>query len=525
MRAKSWVVFLMSFAATVGFPQPSAAQWQTNGNSVCIADRHQWQSRLLRDGLGGVFVVWEDGRPGGGNVDIYCSRLTSDGILPSAWPSTGAPLCTAPGFQSGPVITSDGHDGAIVAWNDARNSTSYDVYSQRVCANGRIALGWPVDGVAVCTGSCGQSVLVADEMGGTMDVWGDARNGDSYGDIYAQHVSGSGGLVPGWPVNGFGVNTSPRTDNQPAAMPDGTGGVFVAWESFVGSDLFAQRVTGSGAIAPGWPLDGLIVSAAASNQRDIVLTSDGAGGVLAAWYDARSDNGDIYAQRFTSTGMIAPGWPADGLAVCTASNDQLYPAIVSVADGAIIAWADFRSGTTYDIYAQRITGAGGIAPGWPTNGVPVCTAPGMQTSVVVVPDRVGGTIAAWVDRRDGAGDIYAQRITGAGEIAPGWPPDGLALCAAQGEQSGPAIEVDDEGGAFVSWTDDRDGSYLTSSDVYAARVTSAGVTGPAIPMQPLPKRLQFVVARPNPTRGQTTLSSPFHHQRSSLPGCLTWPAA
>jgi len=42
--------------------------------------------------------------------------------------------------------------------------------------------------------------------------------------------------------------------------------------------------------------------------------------------------------------------PTENTAVCTASNNQRYPAIVSDGSGGtIITWEDYRGGTHYDI--------------------------------------------------------------------------------------------------------------------------------------------------------------------------------
>ena len=90
--------------------------------------------------------------------------------------------------------------------------------------------------------------------------------------------------------------------------------------------------------------------------REILLCEGG--DVIVTWQDSRSGHYDIYAQRFDGDGN--PLWTIDGVAVCTAANDQNIPDIVSDdADGAIIAWEDRRNGK-WDIYAQRIDPDGNI---------------------------------------------------------------------------------------------------------------------------------------------------------------------
>jgi hypothetical protein len=59
------------------------------------------------------------------------------------------------------------------------------------------------------------------------------------------------------------------------------------------------------------------------------------------------------------------------------------------AGNAIVAWADDRTGISYDtdIYAQRI----GAAGDWATDGVPVCSPPGLKEAIYfdVISDHTG----------------------------------------------------------------------------------------------------------------------------------------
>lgn len=84
------------------------------------------------------------------------------------------------------------------------------------------------------------------------------------------------------------------------------------------------------------------------------ITSDGDGGAIVAWQDARAGV-DIYAQRVSASGAVQ--WPVNGVPLCTAGTYQMYPTITSNgAGGAIVAWEDNRPPTVHqtDIYAQLI---------------------------------------------------------------------------------------------------------------------------------------------------------------------------
>jgi hypothetical protein len=99
---------------------------------------------------------------------------------------------------------------------------------------------------------------------------------------------------------------------------------------------------------PNAPTTNLPVSTAAGGQYLPAAVSDGAGGAIVAWYDDRSGSSfDIYAQHVLATGVVDPAWPANGRAVCTAVGDQVGPVIASDGSGgAIIAWGDYRSGAS-----------------------------------------------------------------------------------------------------------------------------------------------------------------------------------
>jgi hypothetical protein len=101
-------------------------------------------------------------------------------------------------------------------------------------------------------------------------------------------------------------------------------------------------------------------------------------------------------------------WIANGTAICNSNNSQIYPQICGDgAGGAIVTWQDMRSGSDYDIYAQRINSMGAVQ--WIANGVPVCTASNIQEYPQICSDGARGAIITWQDMRSGSDyDIYTQ---------------------------------------------------------------------------------------------------------------------
>ncbi len=482
-------------------PTAAFAHWEINGNLVHPqAEGQSFRSRVLTDDALGVLVLWEQSRLDEPN-NIFCTRLTGLGDRYPGWPVEGVPLGSPPMFNSGPDAVSDGRGGLLASWIGSlavNPFPGFNGFAQHVESSGNLADHWPDAGVKVCSGTSGFPVVAQDGAGGAFLAWDDNRKGDHDHDIFAQHVAADGSVWLGWPSDGLGISTSVRDDFGPQILSDGSGGAFITWSSFVGSDLYLQRITPTGELSPGWPQGGVLVSGVVGNQLEAVMAPDGAGGVFLAWYDARNDDGDIYAQRITATGSVSPGWPQGGVPVCTAPFDQVGPVVIPIEAGKfMLAWADRRS-TTFQVYTQCLNSDGTVAEGWPINGLPLGHS---GSSYNLAPDGTGGAIVAWSDGRGDQGDIYAARLLPDGRPAPGWNADGVPLCTASGTQDGPSIAPDGQGGAIVSWTDSR---RTFAGDIYAARVTSRGITGPEI-LPELP-RLQTLSVRPNPVGDHADIS-------------------
>jgi hypothetical protein len=376
-----------------------SVQWTANGVALCTATGNQESPQITSDGAGGAIITWYDYRSG--TYDIYAQRVNASGAV--QWTTDGVALCTVTGNQQSPQITSDGAGGAIVTWYDFRSGSRYDIYAQRVNASGSVQ--WTANGVALCTATGWQynPMIVSDGAGGAIVTWQDYRSGNN--DIYAQRVNASGAIQ--WTANGVALCTATGNQESPQITSDGAGGAIVTWSDYRGAspDIYAQRVNASGAIQ--WTANGVALCTATGNQESPQITSDGAGGAIVTWNDGRSLPYDIYAQRVNASGSVQ--WTANGVALCTATGGQYNPMIVSDgAGGAIVTWQYDRSGT-YDIYAQRVNASGAIQ--WTANGVALCTATGNQFDPTIATDGSGGAIVTWRDHRSGSTfDIYAQRV-------------------------------------------------------------------------------------------------------------------
>ena len=248
---------------------------------------------------------------------------------------------------------------------------------------------WNTCGAALCTNPRDQYLPVAasDGAGGTIIAWADHRSSTATGTsrwlIYSQRLDNLG--MPKWAIDGVKVAPDSAVadtlfdQENPAIVADGSGGAYIAWvdkHRYPSTDIYLQHIDSNG--APAWAtLDGgLAVTRAAHVQQNPTLVTDGAGGVIVVWQGSTGSSFDIYAQRVNPAGVLqwAGGLPTASVAVCAARNSQFRPrAIPDGASGAIIVWYDERlvvgiSGGQ-DLFAQRLDGTG--APLWTLNGVPV----------------------------------------------------------------------------------------------------------------------------------------------------------
>lgn len=468
---------------------PALAVWPhdpTVNVPVSLAANSQGDPVLVSDLAGGAIVAWHDSRSG--DFDIYALHILASGDRDPLWPVNGRVICTQLHDQLYPQIATDGSGGAIITWRDGRSGVDNDVYAQHVSVSGVVDAAWPAGGRKLCSATGGQTDprIVSDLAGGALVAWLDTRL-PADANIYAQHVLAAGALDVTWPSGGWGVCLSTTSQNSPVLVSDGSGGAIAAWSDKRGGislDIYAQHILTSG-IDPAWLANGRALCTAGGDQLYPTITTDNAGGAIVAWEDARLGllNADIYAQHIQSTGVVDPGWTANGKALCTAANAQSYPQITSDGSGGAFAvWDDGRVAVQH-IYGQHIVASGSIDGFWPADGWGICLHSGWQYEPYITSDGQGGAYATWSDdRAAGANpeDVYAQHILDR-QVDPAWPADGRAICTATATQPfaiyGSPLIADGVGGALITWGDGRDATGLGAYDVYIQRVDFQGYLG------------------------------------------------
>lgn len=486
MRIK--LLFISSFISCVSF-----AQWNNNSalnTSVTIASKSQDNLHTATDANGGAIVSWDDNRNSPLNsTDIYAQRINKSGLI--KWATGGIAVCNFTATQRSSSIADVGQGNVIITWEDFR-AGNYDIYAQKIDSSGNIA--WTTNGIAVCSKSTHQKnpKIIGDDAGGAIIVWEDSVN--NFFDIYAQRLSPTGNLL--WTATGATICGASNTQINPKIEKDGSGGAIITWQdkrSNVDYDIFAQRIDNNGAVQ--WATDGIGICIAINTQSNPRIEPDGTGGAIIGWIDKRSaiDN-NIYGQRVNSLGAVQ--WAANGVIVCAATGNQSALDIKYIGtSGTIFSWKDARTATT-SVYAQLVS----------LSGAPQLTADGILLSngnkannPNAISDKQNGCIIAWQDSSSTGWDIKTQRLNSIGNIL--WQTGGVTVSNATNDQINAVQVSDDTGGAIYLWEDLRN---TTDYNIYAHHLYDTG--SPDVGIKEQSANINTVSLFPNPITSASSLS-------------------
>ena len=177
--------------------------------------------------------------------------------------------------------------------------------------------------------------------------------------------------------------------------------------------------------------------------------------------DFRGASWDIYGARVNQQGFVVD---TTSIAICTDTNKQLSPTVSFDGTNYFIAWQDWRSDTSCDIYGARVSQSGRVLD---SMSIAISTAFGKQMTPSVV---FGETnyLVVWRDyRSDVYGDIYGARINLDGTLLDTL---GIAICIAPWDQENPAVAFDGLN-YMVIWQDWRTGC---RGLIYGGLVTQTG---------------------------------------------------
>ncbi|MFN0032448.1 MAG: T9SS type A sorting domain-containing protein [Flavobacteriales bacterium] len=322
--------------------------------------------------------------------------------------------------------------------------------------------------------------FVDDNLGGYFVVWTENRvSGLIDGDVYAQHIDANGLRL--WGEGGVLVCSDLYLQYKPIALPDGEGGIFVAWTDNRNNDELPglnnyqpalARVDESGNVLWSFILQEDANYNFQTQSFPITMMSDGEGGVFVCWNTLMPlQNVDVLMQRVDADGNTL--WD-NNLNITPIADSQYESQIVTDGSGGCyVGWLDERNGDG-DYYVQHVDADGNIQ--WQESGLPLVVetnnnnnthrllSDGQQGAYVVYCRRIGSSAPF---------DVYAQRMSPDGE--PMWGNEaGISVSSADDFQMNIEATTDGAGNLFAVWEDLRNPDN-NNEDIYAQKVNSSGI--------------------------------------------------
>ncbi len=329
---------------------------------------------ICSDGFGNAFVAWADSRssisPSSSRPDIWMNKLTYNG---SVWGfgGSGTAVITASLRQLTPKLVDDGSGGCYLVWESGTLPAS--IWATRVNSNGTVLWG-NLNGIQIFSGQSGTSDASRNPNiyrdGSQLCISWEQLNSSSSTkawNVLANRVRSDATFVWGNSTVGSEISTDWLGDqiNSLIFPDDSDAGVLVVYEDYTGShDVVMTRLLPNGNdFRPAYPNHIFSVCRQPGDQTFPKAVKTGTGEVLIVWNDTRSNAStgtysSIYAQRVDKTPKRLIGQqPATttlGLPVSNRVNsnaDQVV--LIPRTNGGIAVWRDNRNGNT-DIYAQLI---------------------------------------------------------------------------------------------------------------------------------------------------------------------------
>lgn len=404
--------------------------------------------KMLAGKTGEFYLVWEDYRNGDKNSDIYLQKIAADGT--SLWRNGGIPVCIAPGEQNRPIMIEDGVGGVIVSWIDRRNGRDDNVYAQRISSWGKVL--WRDDGVVACDAPFDQSSIraVTDGKEGIVLCWVDARSvAESGFDLYIQRLGHDG--EPLWQLGGKPFAKFDGLQTSPSLAEDGSGGAFVTWMDSRGtaSNIYVQHMNEFG--MQEWEPGGRLLAASPVNQRQPEIVRNFEEDLYIVWQDGRHGDGieKLFMQSITSDGHKL--WDMGGIHVCNYPGRQSKPSIIGDAAGNFwVAWLDERSKRTLGVQllCQKYNIGGDHL--WQEDGITIGESMEEWNDFEIGLNKNGYFYLVWNQLVAGGNhNVFYQKLHPDGSKK--FDYSGFRLGGPEENQLSPVISVNPDGRTLVAW--------------------------------------------------------------------------
>tara|TARA_B100000315_G_scaffold260753_1_gene324843 strand:+ start:14269 stop:17295 length:3027 start_codon:yes stop_codon:yes gene_type:complete len=448
-------IFLQRVSASgeISFPE--------NGLAVCEAPSHQFGPIVRKDSDGGSFVVWGDTRTGSIGINLQHvdqsigNTLEQDGI---------EVFWGVDGNSYFPESVRIDDEQTLIYWKDERKGSSYSqIYGQIINSNfSNMEL---INGT-VLSERPGQIEPTVVKAGNHLFLQFNGENDEGTRIQYYQILDLDLNMVGD--TNGTVIYENLATQNQEfSVVTTGNDGfVYVAFSDtrWYDLDIYVQKYSEIG--EPQWQEGGIAVGAL---EADDVIESIVPGpdeGCIIVWANGSWLGIDLYAQAIDGSGNTRDGWSEVATVISNWNSDQSNSQLHTTNDGIFILWEDKRDGSM-DLYGQFVTYDGTITG--TDGGFPVTAKMNDQYEASMDYNQYTETIfIAWQDFEAGIDFDIFGRLLNLSDLSLN---DEIIIAQDSLDQLAPDVHVNNSGDFMVVWEDARNGGVL---DIYYQEITPAG---------------------------------------------------
>jgi hypothetical protein len=319
-------------------------------------------------------------------------------------------------------------------------------WAHHLSPDGSPAPGWPAGGLRLDSSDVAPVAFVADGAQGLLVIGRSPGSGPGITHIVVRRWNASAITAPGWPAAGvpfvgYSIGSSVYLTS---AVGDGTGGVYVAWDTYIPPCVGHGCGEGTWMDSFAYVRGGQVVWGATSGYAlgSPALLPDGLGNAFG-----------YYTVGFDARCVL---WRPGGNLWNVPSPIHLWALRDAVGDGSGGALFLGEAGNEYRLF--RLDAAGTTPAPWPAGGLPMGSLQDALPAGVKA-DMLGGALVL-SNRRlpDERWTLHAQYVSNLGQAAPSWPADGIALRTTSEPTGRVAGFLDGRGGYLLFWIDPNDGS-------------------------------------------------------------------
>ena len=377
----------------------------------------------------GMIVVGGATGVGGANTEFGLIRLTSSGILDTGFSADGKiefGVGVGDDVLTGLAIASDGD---IVAVGYGSNGSNFDFAVARLTSAGVLDTAFDTDGkvlVAIGAGAdYGHAVSIASD--GDIVVAGVAHNGTD-DDVAVVRLTSAGALDTAFDSDGkLTVAIGSGNDLGRAVAIATDGDILVAGTSHNGTneDMAVVRLTSAGALDTAFDSDGKATVAVGSGDdeaRGIALLADG--GIVIAGESSNGSNDDVAVARLTAAGALDTAFSTDGKVTVAVGSGVDVGYAVAISSNSQVVVAGTSAGSDDDVAVVVLTG---IGPPDAPSGLAATAGDVQVTLAWTAPTSDGGSsITGYkVERSTDAGVTWTVLTASSGSSSTSYTATGL----------------------------------------------------------------------------------------------------